>query len=55
MFQFMRINGTLLHPEFRFSKLNRTILWFTFVSGFVAVVVWLQTGGLAEIRSRWGL
>ena len=51
----MRINNTRLHPEFRVSKMNRAILWFTVVSGFLAVLVWLQTGGLAEIRSRWGM
>jgi hypothetical protein len=54
-FQIIRINDTRLHPEFRVSKMNRAILWFTVVSGFLAVLVWLQTGGLAEIRSRWGM
>jgi hypothetical protein len=54
-FQILKINNKRLHPEFRVSRTNTAILWFTFVSGFVAVLVWLQVGGLAEIRARWGM
>jgi hypothetical protein len=53
--QIMLINNRQLHPEFRVSKMNTYILWFTVVSGFVAVALWFQFSGLAEIRSRWGL
>lgn len=51
--QIMMINNKQLHPEFRVGRVNTAILWFTFVSGFVAVGVWLYAGGLAEIIRRW--
>jgi hypothetical protein len=51
--QIMLINNKQLHPEFHVGKINTPILWFTFVSGFAAVGVWLYAGGLAEIIKRW--
>jgi hypothetical protein len=51
--QILLIDDKRLHPEFRVGKLATPLLWFTFVSGFVAVGVWLVSGGFAEIVSRW--
>jgi hypothetical protein len=51
--QIMMINNKQLHPEFRVGKINTPILWFTFFTGFIAVGIWLYTGGLAEIIRRW--
>jgi hypothetical protein len=51
--QIIMINNKQLHPAFQVRKLNRYILYFTFVSGFAAVGVWLYAGGLAEIIKRW--
>ncbi len=38
--QIMMINNRRLPPEFRVSTLNTIILWFSFVSGLVAVAYW---------------
>jgi hypothetical protein len=51
--QIMAINDKQLHPEFHVGTVNKVILWFTFVSGFAAVGIWLYVGGLAEIVNRW--
>ena len=51
--QIMMINNKQLHPEFHVGKVNTVILWFTFVTGFLAVGFWLYAGGLAEIIKRW--
>jgi hypothetical protein len=51
--QILLINNKRLHPEFRVGKLATPLLWFTFVTGFVAVGVWLVFGGFAEIVKRW--
>jgi hypothetical protein len=38
--QIMMINNRRLPPEFRVSTLNTIILWFSFVTGLVAVAYW---------------
>ena len=38
--QIMMINNRRLPPEFKVSALNTFILWFSFVTGLVAVAYW---------------
>jgi hypothetical protein len=38
--QIMQLNNSRLHPEFRVSKLNVGLLWFSFWSGLIAVGAW---------------
>lgn len=51
--QIMMINNKQLHSDFHIGTSSRVILWFTFVTGFLAVGLWLYAGGLAEIIRRW--
>jgi hypothetical protein len=51
--QIMMINDKQLHPEFHVGMVNKVILWFTFVTGFVGVGLWLNFGGFADIVKRW--
>lgn len=39
--QIIQLNNTRLHPEFRVSKLNFWLLWFSVVSGLLSIVGWL--------------
>jgi hypothetical protein len=38
--QIMKLNNMRLHPEFRVSKLNVGLLWFSFWTGIIAVGAW---------------
>jgi hypothetical protein len=48
--QILRINNQNLPPQFRVSKMNAGILWFSFVTGLLSVGIW----AINELPKRLG-
>ena len=50
--QIIQLNNSRLHSDFRVSKLNFWLLWFSFATGMLAVGIWAVNDAIPRILGQ---